>query len=46
MVCTGTCAKYNILFVTNFLVHVTAKNHENWSTNKKVIAKIKRAWFV
>jgi len=35
-------AKYNIHFVANFLRHVTAKNYENWFTNKKVIAKIKR----
>ena len=36
--------KYNIRFVANWncLRHVTAKNSENWFTNKKVVAKIKR----
>jgi len=29
-------------FVANFLTHVIVKNYENWFTNKKVIAKIKR----
>jgi len=54
MACAGTCRscyrstqnrcgeKYNIYFVANFLMHVTAKNYENWFKNKKVIAKIKR----
>jgi len=37
--CGGKC---NTLFVENFLMHVTTRNYENWSTNKKVIAKIKR----
>jgi len=32
-----------IRFVENYLKHVTAKNYENWFTNKKkVIAEIKR----
>ena len=32
-------------FVENFLRHVTAKNYENWFTNKKVITKIERVEF-
>ena len=34
--------KYNTRFVANFLAHVIVKNYENWFTNKKVIANIKR----